>query len=405
MEQTTGFRESRLSIGHKRPAVEDVDQGATRSKKHHTLPDDHHYATNMIFDQDSFKWDSGTGISYGAREGSAVHTGLLPLIDTSTSLPPNDSWSFDGTVRLNALLCRDARKLFPNTSSTDTRCFAWIYTARGRKFQTFSASPSNYENHSSSGTSSLDLGKTRYDACFGVIVTDVISSFVPQKGNCTTPVLLRPYGNIYKLYLEDSSKYAGILELPRLHNLLQGYAFAARGYLPATPVESRITKARKAKSHILSRQCSLRIIVYGLKCEKDAVSQFLSGAGVFLQQPLVSEWEPEPEYSDRPDTVTKSLGSARRTQLLGEVVALLMKEMGLGKPLSVLALICLSLDRLNDQDICMRKDTPRATLIVTPKSTIPGWLQQIKDMFAKINCDLQYITDQTASACPRLLRI
>ncbi|PVH83872.1 hypothetical protein DL98DRAFT_558686, partial [Cadophora sp. DSE1049] len=59
---------------------------------------------------------------------------------------------------------------------------------------------------------------------------------------------------------------------------------------------------------------------------------------------------------------------------------ILADEMGLGKSLSLLALVSSSLDSLADQD------TPdigvsQATLIVTPKSTIPGWQQQVKSHF------------------------
>ncbi|KAL3478348.1 hypothetical protein BJX99DRAFT_245653 [Aspergillus californicus] len=54
---------------------------------------------------------------------------------------------------------------------------------------------------------------------------------------------------------------------------------------------------------------------------------------------------------------------------------ILADEMGLGKTLSLLALVCLSLDRLDEE---MDRSQPRATLIVVPKSTIPGWERQIK---------------------------
>ncbi|KAL2818730.1 SNF2 family N-terminal domain-containing protein [Aspergillus cavernicola] len=54
---------------------------------------------------------------------------------------------------------------------------------------------------------------------------------------------------------------------------------------------------------------------------------------------------------------------------------ILADEMGLGKTLSLLALVCLSLDRFDEQP---HGSQPRATLIVAPKSTIPGWETQIK---------------------------
>ncbi|KAG2026680.1 hypothetical protein GB937_001466 [Aspergillus fischeri] len=55
---------------------------------------------------------------------------------------------------------------------------------------------------------------------------------------------------------------------------------------------------------------------------------------------------------------------------------ILADEMGLGKTLSLLALVCLSLDRFDGQKL--PSGTSRATLIITPKSTIHGWEEQIK---------------------------
>ncbi|GIJ99468.1 hypothetical protein Aspvir_001600 [Aspergillus viridinutans] len=55
---------------------------------------------------------------------------------------------------------------------------------------------------------------------------------------------------------------------------------------------------------------------------------------------------------------------------------ILADEMGLGKTLSLLALVCLSLDRFSEEQL--PSSIPRATLIITPKSTIHGWEEQIK---------------------------
>ncbi|KAH6635023.1 SNF2 family N-terminal domain-containing protein [Chaetomium sp. MPI-SDFR-AT-0129] len=60
---------------------------------------------------------------------------------------------------------------------------------------------------------------------------------------------------------------------------------------------------------------------------------------------------------------------------------LLADEMGLGKTLSVLALICWSLDSSNlakNGDQAETDAPPHATLVVAPKSTLPGWQEQIK---------------------------
>ncbi|KAH6626208.1 P-loop containing nucleoside triphosphate hydrolase protein [Chaetomium sp. MPI-SDFR-AT-0129] len=72
--------------------------------------------------------------------------------------------------------------------------------------------------------------------------------------------------------------------------------------------------------------------------------------------------------------VTKALQSTPLPNLRGGILA---DEMGLGKTLSTLALVCHHLDTLAELPSPQPADLSRATLIVTPKSTIYGWQQQI----------------------------
>ena len=87
-------------------------------------------------------------------------------------------------------------------------------------------------------------------------------------------------------------------------------------------------------------------------------------------------------------TLDTPFANAEHTQLI------LGQEMGLGKTLSVLALICSSLDMEYDQNTKANSAQKGATLVVTPKSSmcdiisaprpladevkaIPGWREQI----------------------------
>ncbi|EXL55935.1 hypothetical protein FOCG_03652 [Fusarium oxysporum f. sp. radicis-lycopersici 26381] len=58
---------------------------------------------------------------------------------------------------------------------------------------------------------------------------------------------------------------------------------------------------------------------------------------------------------------------------------ILADEMGLGKTLCVLSLICWSLDLLRDTEAQGNGSEPSTTLVVIPKSMIPGWQVQIKN--------------------------
>ncbi|KAJ9150780.1 Helicase, C-terminal [Pleurostoma richardsiae] len=73
--------------------------------------------------------------------------------------------------------------------------------------------------------------------------------------------------------------------------------------------------------------------------------------------------------------VTKS---PQRTPLPCLRGGILADEMGLGKTLSALALICHHIDKISDLPSPQATRMSRATLIVTPKSTIYGWQQQIE---------------------------
>ncbi|KAF4952520.1 hypothetical protein FGADI_6755 [Fusarium gaditjirri] len=65
--------------------------------------------------------------------------------------------------------------------------------------------------------------------------------------------------------------------------------------------------------------------------------------------------------------------------ILADLTSLDLKEMGLGKTLCVLSLICWSLDLLRDYEARVHESESSVTLVVIPKSMIPGWQAQIKN--------------------------
>ncbi|RAL06528.1 DEAD/DEAH box helicase [Aspergillus homomorphus CBS 101889] len=96
--------------------------------------------------------------------------------------------------------------------------------------------------------------------------------------------------------------------------------------------------------------------------------------GIFEGAQFPSMWVPfkAPDGKFRyQNIVTKLFETERPVSVRGGILA---DEMGLGKTLSSLALICHSLDR---REQAASTSAPRATLIVTPKSTIYGWESQI----------------------------
>jgi hypothetical protein len=104
-------------------------------------------------------------------------------------------------------------------------------------------------------------------------------------------------GDILKLYFQDSNKYAGLLLLPVLSQILEEFTVSLTATLTAPQSrQGQNTNKDKIRSLSPSQECSVRIIVNGLICEKNAVSDLLSGAGLYLQHPSPSEYDRRVEY-------------------------------------------------------------------------------------------------------------
>ncbi|RBA14862.1 hypothetical protein FPRO05_13078 [Fusarium proliferatum] len=100
-------------------------------------------------------------------------------------------------------------------------------------------------------------------------------------------------------------------------------------------------------------------------------------AGIYDNAKFPAVWVPHksPKGDIRyQNIVTETFKMSRPPPISGGILA---DEMGLGKTLSMLSLICHSLD---EKEKCLDnvRDQPKTTLIVTPKSTIYSWEKQIK---------------------------
>ncbi|KAF5242043.1 hypothetical protein FANTH_8878 [Fusarium anthophilum] len=100
-------------------------------------------------------------------------------------------------------------------------------------------------------------------------------------------------------------------------------------------------------------------------------------AGVYENAQFPAMWVPHKSPSGDiryQNIVTEMFKMSRPPPIGGGILA---DEMGLGKTLSMLSLVCHFLDEKEKRPDKVR-DQPRATLIVTPKSTIYSWEKQIK---------------------------
>ena len=138
------------------------------------------------------------------------------------------------------------------------------------------------------------------------IIAQTTSSWSGGEATNVTPITLSPFGDVMKLSFQDSKKYAGILAMPALCKLQEECSIEyMASMMVSEPEKGHRTTPKKATTLDSANDCSVRILVYGVKEEKEAVSQLLSDAGMCLQHPSATEvcrrvdyWNPH--YLTRP---------------------------------------------------------------------------------------------------------
>ena len=102
-----------------------------------------------------------------------------------------------------------------------------------------------------------------------------------------------------KLSFQEPKKYAGILDLPALCKLQDEFTVEYTAIMMASASrEDQRTVVKKAKKSDSTQDCSVRIIVYGVKSEENSVSDLLSNAGLYLQHPSAAELDRQVDYQN-----------------------------------------------------------------------------------------------------------
>ncbi|KAI1120285.1 SNF2 family N-terminal domain-containing protein [Nemania abortiva] len=331
-------------------------------------------------------------------------------------------------------------------------------------------------------------GGGTYDTCFGMLILEAEASLGAILPAECTPVIAGFTGAIAKLYQQDQGVCTAILVSRPLGDLLEQFTVRLAATICGKKRKLAKQKRHATDAELAPRPCLVRMLVYGLKDEGNAVGDALSQAGLFLQHPGEHEIDKGIKYHNpqyllppgqdmppmealrvslccRPQTSThsasrSSLGELERSQVLRifdsasgfsppamikqsprlqtklkrhQLEALVMMvekeagiydnasfpplwkpspshkgryqhittlmfemqkpppvgggiladEMGLGKTLSALSLICHSLDALEKLPASSQSKVSRATLVVTPKSTIYSWEKQIQTHIQK----------------------
>ncbi|KAL0938545.1 uncharacterized protein CTRU02_205155 [Colletotrichum truncatum] len=145
----------------------------------------------------------------------------------------------------------------------------------------------------------LEKPDTYSDTCFGVIYTNVTTSFTRKQDTTSVPVRIEPSANFLKFYFQDSNKYAGLITLPVLNKLLMDFDTKLDATLnrpqPTQTTGSR-KKDQKTDEYRPNSESSLRIVVKGTMKEASNIGKLLSDAGFYLQHPSADDCDMDVEY-------------------------------------------------------------------------------------------------------------
>jgi hypothetical protein len=121
-------------------------------------------------------------------------------------------------------------------------------------------------------------------------------------------------GSVTRFRFEDSGADAGLL----VSNTLSQLANEFSTVLTATtcPRKLRRDSARTASDSRI-RRGPVRIIVYGILAEKDAIAELLSSDGMFLQHPAEAEYDKRVEYLNPQYLLRPGAGMPRLEGLSG----------------------------------------------------------------------------------------
>lgn len=123
-----------------------------------------------------------------------------------------------------------------------------------------------------------------------------MSSFKGRGGVKQVPVTVAAWGYSLKLSFFDTKKYAGIIKNAALVRLLQEFSVTLTATLLAPTTKQNTFTASKSSSIDIPEECPVRIVVYGLMTDCDAIGEILGDAGLCFQHPLAIEYEHQVAY-------------------------------------------------------------------------------------------------------------
>jgi SWI/SNF-related matrix-associated actin-dependent regulator of chromatin subfamily A3 len=124
----------------------------------------------------------------------------------------------------------------------------------------------------------------------------VSSSDVKLPSECT-PATLSFKGKVVRIHVEGMSSRAAIFTSDALSAFVRDFSVTLTATICGKKAKPIATQSLERKGGIvIPRICPIRIIIYGINDEKDAIADALSNGGLFLQHPSESEFDREVKY-------------------------------------------------------------------------------------------------------------
>ena len=133
-----------------------------------------------------------------------------------------------------------------------------------------------------------------------------------SEANGIALVNLEAFGDAVKITLQSSGKYAGLIRLPIIRQLLDDSTVELRATCTESSPSSTQATGKSARTMLYSS--TARIVISGAKQEKLRIGKILSDASLFLQHPYAEECGDHeysnPHYLLRPGATMPKLQNA-----------------------------------------------------------------------------------------------
>lgn len=109
-----------------------------------------------------------------------------------------------------------------------------------------------------------------------------------MKASCSTtlddkpsriPVTLMPYGDLFRLHLVESNRYAGLIESATLNKITS--RFSVRLMVMIRNCKEKIKKSHSSKP----TDVDVEVVIYGFRRDADSIGNLLSEDEIYLQHP------------------------------------------------------------------------------------------------------------------------